>query len=360
MLRFVLNVLPLYSSMPSHKRLNYRLILDDAQKIQGAHQDPGEAEATDSSETNTSPPLSAASFESIDFNQIKKAKDLLHEIKERNNQRRQFVHDKEKDPLYPHSGYGIVFDYFKNIIENIVNGFIIIFQALWKYNWFVLATFCSLLVSIGLYHSFTTHFSGEDSSWWSSVEPGNKGLLYDKLRGRVVYEIEEGDTFKWPWQSVYQINVVPKTKIIKNLTAYSKELEMIQLNVRIIFSFPEDTIQDAFQIMGGKPIEEVWDDFIEPKTRDAVKNTFAQFSLTKIIPQQDAMKKKILEQIHASLNQFHIQILDIHFESMSLPSKSEKTQQTIEMKKMRLIEKALEKWDGRGEEFGETLKQIFK
>ncbi|MDB6057902.1 MAG: domain / Band 7 family protein, partial [Verrucomicrobiales bacterium] len=122
------------------------------------------------------------------------------------------------------------------------------------------------------------------------VPPGFRGI--EVIMGKVSMGFKaEGFGFKSPFIStIYPISIRQQTSEDK-AECYSSDLQQIQVELRVLYRIPENTVVKLFQEYDGEPFENL----IAPRVQEALKEVVALQSAEQIVKNREQIKTHTLD-----------------------------------------------------------------
>lgn len=140
------------------------------------------------------------------------------------------------------------------------------------------------------------------------VQPGHQGIVYNRFGGiddkrRLV----EGLNFVIPWFQraiVYDIRTKPRTV---SSQSGSKDLQMVQIGVRILFKPDPNDLPFIFRRLGKDFDERVLPSIVHEVT----KSVIAQYNAAELLTKRFQVSKQIRDQLMLRSTDFHILLDDV-------------------------------------------------
>ncbi len=149
------------------------------------------------------------------------------------------------------------------------------------------------------------------------IPPGHRGVLVTMGKVSPVFA-PEGLGFKLPFvTTVIPISVRQQTAVSK-AECYSADLQQINVELRILYRIPENTIVKMFRDYYGDP----FDSLISPRVSEALKEVTALQSAEQIVKKREEIKAKTLEGARAKVGDLLV-IEDVVIQNVSLSKELE-------------------------------------
>lgn len=152
------------------------------------------------------------------------------------------------------------------------------------------------LGSYGLYHSVVT------------VQPGHMGILYSRLSGvQDTAVCREGLNFILPWLQravIYDIRTRPQ---LINSQSGSKDLQMVQISLRVLFKPDPNQLPFIFRRLGSDYDERVLPSIVNEVSKAVV----AQYNASELLTKREEVSQKIRDYLTARAHDFHILLDDV-------------------------------------------------
>lgn len=149
------------------------------------------------------------------------------------------------------------------------------------------------------------------------IEPGTRGILV--TLGKVSpAALEEGFGTKAPFISHIQaVTVRQQTRDLPS-ECYSSDLQQVNMQLRVLFRIPEQSVVKIYQDYAGDPFESL----IAPRVQEALKEVTALQSAEQIVKQREMIKTKSLAAAREKIDGLLI-IEDIVLENITLSKELE-------------------------------------
>src|SRR5512136_1720416 len=167
--------------------------------------------------------------------------------------------------------------------------------------------------------------------WWGSVEKRVMG---------------EGLNFKVPMaERVIKVDVKVQPHPFKEIDAASKEYQMVKLTGMMNFHIDPAYVNDLYQKVGLDFADKV----IDPAFNDFVKEVFANYPITEILPKREEIRKRAMGKLGDNLARYHVIVDDIYFANIRFTPEYEKAieakqvaQQQVETQRQILAQREIE------------------
>lgn len=140
-----------------------------------------------------------------------------------------------------------------------------------------------------------------------NVDGGHRAVIFDRFRGVLPDVVGEGTHFMIPWVQkpiIYDVRSRPRN--IPTVTG-SKDLQTVQITLRILFRPLPVQLPRIYQILGTD-----YDERVLPSiTNEVMKAIVAQFDASELITQRELVSQKINEELTERSGQFGLLLDDI-------------------------------------------------
>ena len=162
---------------------------------------------------------------------------------------------------------------------------------------------------------------------WVNIPPGYRGVVFNKFGGGMKDKLMgEGSNFCMPFlQSVYIANLTRLSAKIDNITADSKEFQDVVLKINVEFSLQEENLLNMYRKYGMKSIEEISHDIIEPNVNESVKNIIISYPVFEVLSYQSKIKDELKKNLKTILDDYYITVYDVDVENILISSKFRNT-----------------------------------
>src|SRR3990167_1455742 len=133
---------------------------------------------------------------------------------------------------------------------------------------------------------------------WFVIDQGERGILL--RNGGFVRVAEPGLGFKVPFiDSVTELSVRTEKRIYKGLGAYSKDIQLAQLDVSVNYRLDVSDVRSIYEKFGSR--EAAIDRIITPRVADEVKVVFGQFNAKTSIEERGRLGIEMLSALKKSV-----------------------------------------------------------
>jgi len=177
-----------------------------------------------------------------------------------------------------------------------------------------------------------------------NVEGGHRAVMYSRLSGMSPVVRGEGTHFKIPWvERPYIYNVRSTPRNIKSLTG-SRDLQMVDINLRVIYRPMVEKLPDMYRTLGMDYDERVLPSIVN----EVLKGVVAQYNAIELIVKREQVSAQVRQRLQERAKDFHVLLDDVSIThlafspqfTMAVESK-QVAQQEAERAKY-IVEKALE------------------
>lgn len=177
-----------------------------------------------------------------------------------------------------------------------------------------------------------------------NVEGGHRAVVYNRFGGMSNAVKGEGTHFKLPWlQRPYIYNVRSTPRNIKSITG-SRDLQMIDINLRIIYRPQVDKLPEMYRTLGLD-----YDERVLPSiANEVLKSVVAQYNAIELIGKREAVSQQVRTRLQQRAKDFFMVIDDVSLTHLAFSPQyagaveaKQVAQQEAETAKY-LVEKALE------------------
>lgn len=143
-----------------------------------------------------------------------------------------------------------------------------------------------------------------------TIEPGHVGLVYNRVSGlddTPTGKLQEGFHFIIPWFQraiVYDIRTRPQ---LVNTSSGSKDLQMIQISLRVLFRPDASSLPDIYRRLGKDYDERVLPSIVN----EVCKAVVAQYNAAELLTKRDAVSAKIRALLVGRAADFKILLDDV-------------------------------------------------
>ena len=133
---------------------------------------------------------------------------------------------------------------------------------------------------------------------WFVIDQGERGILL--RNGGFVRVAEPGLGFKVPFiDSVTELSVRTEKRIYKGLGAYSKDIQLAQLDVSVNYRLDVSDVRSIYEKFGSR--EAAIDRIITPRVADEVKVVFGQFNAKTSVEERGRLGIEMLSALKKSV-----------------------------------------------------------
>jgi len=177
-----------------------------------------------------------------------------------------------------------------------------------------------------------------------NVEGGHRAVIYNRFGGMSSTVVGEGTHFKLPWlQRPYIYNVRSTPRNIKSITG-SRDLQMIDINLRIIYRPQIDKLPEMYRTLGLD-----YDERVLPSiANEVLKSVVAQYNAIELIGKREPVSQQVRYALQKRAKDFYMVIDDVSLTHLAFSPQyasaveaKQVAQQEAETAKY-LVEKALE------------------
>lgn len=177
-----------------------------------------------------------------------------------------------------------------------------------------------------------------------NVEGGHRAVVYNRIGGMSNTVMGEGTHFKLPWLQRYiTYNVRSTPRNIKSLTG-SRDLQMVDINLRIIYRPQIDKLPDMYRTLGLD-----YDERVLPSiANEVLKGVVAQYNAIELIGKREQVSQQVRFRLQERAKDFYMVIDDVSLTHLAFSPQytgaveaKQVAQQEAEMAKY-VVEKALE------------------
>lgn len=146
-----------------------------------------------------------------------------------------------------------------------------------------------------------------------TVDGGHRAVLFDRFRGVLDTTVGEGTHFLIPWlQKPYIFEIRTKPRSISTVTG-TKDLQMVNISLRILSRPNEDTLPDIFQRLGLD-----YDERVLPSIgNEVLKAVVAQFNADQLLTDRPAVSALVRETLLRRAKDFNILLDDVAITHLS-------------------------------------------
>lgn len=177
-----------------------------------------------------------------------------------------------------------------------------------------------------------------------NVEGGHRAVMYSRFSGMSPVVRGEGTHFKLPWvDRAYIYNVRSTPRNIKSLTG-SRDLQMVDINLRVIYRPMVDKLPDMYRTLGMD-----YDERVLPSiANEVLKGVVAQYNAIELIVKREQVSAQVRNRLQERAKDFYVQLDDVSITHLafspqftSAVESKQVAQQEAERAKY-IVEKAIE------------------
>jgi prohibitin 2 len=158
------------------------------------------------------------------------------------------------------------------------------------------------------------------------VPPGHRGVSI--TLGKVSPNVKtEGLTFKKPFvENIVNITVRQHT-VEGQASAFSSDLQTVQIAFKTLYSLPENKVVDLFQKFQGDP----YTSLVEPRIQEELKQTTSIYRAEELVKSREKIKAEVLEKVKHAVGEI-VYVSDIAITNFDFTDELERA---IEQKTIR-------------------------
>ncbi|MCK4635765.1 MAG: hypothetical protein KAT32_02785 [Candidatus Moranbacteria bacterium] len=224
-----------------------------------------------------------------------------------------------------------VFEFFLGILSAIWNWVLNVF-VFFKKNKLVMGVVVGLVIVLIIVSKYNL-------VQVMRIQSGQKGV--DTISGKV---LDPGTYVISPLKSNYVISHVANYQFdIVEITADSKELQDVVMDVNLTFHLKEEKLVDFYQREGLVSIWDVSDSIVTPRVVEKIKNVVKNYSFKEVTQKQIEVKESVIKEIKVVLDPLGIEVDDLNIVNIRISSDLVKTlgERDILDEKMEIAEKEL-------------------
>ncbi|EKX50901.1 hypothetical protein GUITHDRAFT_134990 [Guillardia theta CCMP2712] len=177
-----------------------------------------------------------------------------------------------------------------------------------------------------------------------NVEGGHRAVIYSRISGMSSVVKGEGTHFKVPWfQRPYIYNVRSTPRNIKSLTG-SKDLQMVDINLRLIYRPVVDKLPEMYRTLGMD-----YDERVLPSiANEVLKSVVAQYNAIELIVKREQVSAQVRNRLQERAKDFFMVLDDVSITHLAFSPQfttaveaKQVAQQDAERSKW-IVEKAIE------------------
>lgn len=140
------------------------------------------------------------------------------------------------------------------------------------------------------------------------VQPGYRGLVFNRLSGVRLVSLDEGFNLVIPVvEQVYQLDVRVQ-KDSYDASAASKDLQIVHTKVALNYHPDPTMVAKIFREVGMNYADRI----IHPAVQEAVKATTARFTAEELVTRREDVKRLIMELVDKQITPFHIKVDELY------------------------------------------------
>lgn len=151
------------------------------------------------------------------------------------------------------------------------------------------------------------------------VDAGNRVVIFDQMRGVLPEVKPEGTHFKLPWQSVRNMDIRSRPRVINTSTG-TKDLQIVNVSLRVLYRPKSDMLATIVKTLGME-----YEGIVFGRTRDGqdgvgnevLKEVVAQFDANELLRQRENVSNRIRNSLAKKANNFHLILDDVAITHLS-------------------------------------------
>jgi len=140
-----------------------------------------------------------------------------------------------------------------------------------------------------------------------TVDPGHRGVMFNRLGGVSEQVLTEGTHIRVPWfQKPTVFDVRTKPKVIRSPTG-TKDLHMVDITLRVLYKPDQHKLPHILKFYGTN-----YDERILPSiVNETLKSVIAQFNANQLITQREQVSQRIRRNLTERATEFNVVIEDV-------------------------------------------------
>lgn len=165
----------------------------------------------------------------------------------------------------------------------------------------------NLIRSIGYLGMAASVGSVALSQFFFKVDPGHRGLIFDRINGIKNEVLDEGIHFTVPilWNPVL-MDVRTSPHVINSITG-TKDLQSVVISLRVLSHPDVEHLPEIYRTLSFDYAERV----LPSIGNEVLKAVVAQYNADQLITQRDQISREIREHLHHRCRKFHILLDDV-------------------------------------------------
>lgn len=151
------------------------------------------------------------------------------------------------------------------------------------------------------------------------VDAGQRVVIFDSLQGVLPGIYGEGTRFKWPWQSVRNMDIRSRPRTI-NSTTGTRDLQVVNISLRVLYRPKEDMLSTIVKTLGME-----YEGIVFGRTQDGqdgvgnevLKEVVAHFDAKELLVKRPEVSAMIRKSLMARADKFHLILDDVAITHLS-------------------------------------------